>query len=72
MDFSNIRIGGKVIGDVRVESGVVPGENGVIEGDVFTKFAIIYGSVSGNVHATQLEIKRTGRISDEIRLINRR
>lgn len=63
---SIIRIEGKIIGDVRVESGVVLGENGVIEGDIYTKSAIIYGTVSGNVEAGQLEIKRTGRISGDI------
>lgn len=63
---SIIRIEGKIIGNVRVEAGVVLGENGVIEGDIFTKSAIIYGTVSGNVEASQLEIKRTGRISGDI------
>lgn len=63
---SIIRIEGKIIGDVRVESGVVLGENGIIEGDIHTKSAIIYGTVSGNVQATQLEIKRTGRIAGDI------
>ena len=63
---SIIRIEGKIIGNVRVESGVVLGENGIIEGDIFTKSAIIYGTVSGNVEAGQLEIKRTGRIAGDI------
>ena len=63
---SIIRIEGKIIGNVRVESGVVLGEKGVIEGDIYTKSAIIYGTVSGNVEASQLEIKRTGRISGDI------
>lgn len=63
---SIIRIEGKIIGNVRVESGVVLGENGIIEGDIFTKSAIIFGTVSGNVEAGQLEIKRTGRIAGDI------
>jgi cytoskeletal protein CcmA (bactofilin family) len=63
---SIIRIEGKIIGDVHVESGVVLGENGVIEGDIYTKSAIIYGTVTGDVQAGQLEIKRTGRISGDI------
>ena len=63
---SIIRIEGKVIGDVHVEGGVVLGENGIIEGDIYTKSAIIFGTVSGNVQAGQLEIKRTGRIEGDI------
>ncbi|MEO6682887.1 MAG: polymer-forming cytoskeletal protein [Ginsengibacter sp.] len=63
---SVIRIEGKIIGNVHVESGVVLGENGVIEGDIYTNSAIIYGTVTGNVQANQLEIKRSGRISGDI------
>ena len=63
---SIIRIEGKIIGNVRVESGVVLGENGIIEGDIYTKSAIIYGTVSGNVQADQLEIKKSGRITGDI------
>ena len=67
---SVIRIEGKIIGDVKVESGVVLGENGIIEGDIYTKSAIIYGTVNGNVEADQLEIKKTGRIKGDIITLN--
>lgn len=63
---SIIRIEGKIIGNVRVESGVVLGEDGIIEGDIYTKSAIIFGTVSGNVQADQLEIKKSGRITGDI------
>lgn len=63
---SIIRIEGKIIGNVNVEGGVVLGEKGVIEGDIFTKSAIIYGTVNGNVKATQLEIKKTGCVCGDI------
>ncbi len=63
---SVIRIEGKVIGNVHVEGGVVLGEKGNIEGDIITKSAIIYGTVNGNVKATQLEIKKTGYVNGEI------
>ena len=61
-----IRIEGKIIGNVTVEAGVVLGEKGIIEGDIKTKSAIIYGTVNGNVKATQLEIKKTGNITGDI------
>jgi cytoskeletal protein CcmA (bactofilin family) len=61
-----IRIEGKIIGNVTVEAGVILGEKGIIEGDIKTKSAIIYGTVNGNVKATQLEIKKTGNISGDI------
>jgi cytoskeletal protein CcmA (bactofilin family) len=61
-----IRIEGKIIGNVNVEGGVILGEKGVIEGDIKTKSAIIYGTVNGNVKTTQLEIKKTGNIHGDI------
>ncbi len=63
---SVIRIEGKIIGNVHVEGGVVLGEKGIIEGDIHTRSAIIYGTISGNVKATQLEIKKTGCVNGDI------
>jgi cytoskeletal protein CcmA (bactofilin family) len=63
---SVIRIEGKIIGNVNVEGGVVLGEKGIVEGDIITKNAIIYGTVNGNVKTTQLEIKKTGNVTGEI------
>jgi cytoskeletal protein CcmA (bactofilin family) len=61
-----IRIEGKVVGNINVEGGVILGERGVVEGDIKTKSAIIYGTVNGNVKTTQLEIKTTGNINGDI------
>lgn len=63
---SVIRIEGKIIGNVNVEGGVVLGEKGIIDGDIFTKSAIIFGTVNGNVKSGQLEIKRSGVVSGDI------
>ena len=63
---SVIRIEGKVIGNVSVEGGVVLGEKGIIEGDITTRSAIIYGTVNGNIRSTQLEIKKTGYVNGDI------
>ena len=63
---SVIRIEGKIIGNVKVEGGVVLGEKGNVEGDIITRSAIIYGTVNGNVTTTQLEIKKSGCVKGEI------
>lgn len=63
---SVIRIEGKVTGDVNVEGGVVLGENGHIEGNISTRSAIIYGTVTGNVKTTHLEIKKSGHVNGDI------
>lgn len=63
---SVIRIEGKIVGNVNVNGGVILGEKGVIEGDIITTSAIIFGTVNGNVKTTQLEIKKTGHVTGEI------
>jgi cytoskeletal protein CcmA (bactofilin family) len=63
---SVIRIEGKIIGNVNVDSGVVLGEKGVIEGNITSQSVIIYGTVNGNVKTTQLEIKKSGYVSGDI------
>lgn len=63
---SVVRIEGKIIGNVHIESGIVLGEKGSIEGDVVTRSAIIYGAVHGNLKAAQLEIKKTGCVTGDI------
>lgn len=43
------------------------GDKGIIIGDVKTKSAVIYGAVTGNVQALQLEIKKTGTVNGDIK-----
>ncbi len=63
---SVIRIEGKIIGNVNVTAGVVLGEKGMVEGDIITASAIIFGTVKGNVKTKQLEIKKSGHVTGEI------
>ena len=61
------RIDGQVTGDVMVDEGLILGEKGSIHGNVITKEFFVYGTVNGNIQATSLEIKSTGKVSGEIR-----
>ena len=63
---SVIRIEGKIIGNVNVEGGVILGEKGILEGDINSKSAIVYGTVNGNIKTTHLEIKKSGNVNGEI------
>lgn len=63
---SIIRIEGKVVGNINVDAGVILGENGIIEGNITSQSVIIYGTVNGNIKATQLEIKKSGLIYGDI------
>jgi len=64
---SVIRVDGKIIGNVKTDKGIILGEKGVVEGNIDTKSAIIYGTVNGNVKVQQLEIKRTGKVNGDIK-----
>ena len=61
-----IRIEGRIKGNINVSGGIVLGEKGIIEGDIATRSAIIYGTVNGNVKSTQLEIKKSGYVNGDI------
>ena len=61
-----IRIEGKIIGNVQVESGVILGEKGCIEGDIVSNSVIIFGTVHGSIKTKHIEIKKTGLIFGDI------
>lgn len=63
---SAIRIEGKIIGNVNVDGGIVLGEKGIIEGDINTKSAVIFGTINGSVKTSQLEIKNSGFVNGDI------
>ncbi len=50
----DIRVDGKVIGQIRSEGKVVIGSTGVIEGDVFCKNADFSGNIKGKADISEL------------------
>jgi cytoskeletal protein CcmA (bactofilin family) len=61
------RIDGQLKGDVIVEEGLILGEKGSILGNVITKELVVYGTITGNLQVSSLEIKKTGRVNGEIK-----
>lgn len=61
------RIDGQITGDIMVDEGLIIGEKGSVLGNIFTKEVVVYGTVTGNLQVTALEIKATGKITGEIR-----
>lgn len=49
----NVRIDGKVIGDVVASEGLAVGHTGEIEGNVTAKNATIAGKVRGSIHVAE-------------------
>lgn len=67
---SVIRIDGRVTGNVSVESGIILGESGIIEGDLYSRSAVVYGTVTGNIVSDQLEIKKSASVYGDIQTDN--
>jgi cytoskeletal protein CcmA (bactofilin family) len=64
---SDIRIDGKIEGNVHTKSKLVVGSNAVIEGNVFCANGVIEGTINGNVEAGDLLIlTKTAFISGDI------
>jgi cytoskeletal protein CcmA (bactofilin family) len=61
------RIDGQLKGDVIVEEGLILGEKGSIVGNVLTKELVVYGTITGNLQVSSLEIKKTGKVNGEIK-----
>jgi cytoskeletal protein CcmA (bactofilin family) len=60
----DIRIDGKVIGNVQVNSKLAIGETGLIEGNVICKNASIEGRVKGNLQISELVFLRKTAVID--------
>ena len=63
----NIRIEGKVIGNVKAKAKVVLGDSGIIEGNVQSVNAEIAGEIKGILEASEMVvIKQTGHVNGDI------
>jgi len=49
---SNLRVDGKIIGDVKTADSLVIGKQGEIEGDIVVKNAVVGGRVLGKINAS--------------------
>ena len=64
----SIRIDGTFYGNVDLESSLILGDTGVIEGNVRAKYMIAAGQIRGNVECdTVLHVSPTARINGDIK-----
>lgn len=65
----DVRIDGKVIGNVTSKSKAVVGSTGVIQGDILCQNAYIDGRVNGNIEVTELLIlSKTALVVGDIKI----
>ena len=60
----DIRIDGKVVGNVQVNSKLAVGESGLIEGNIVCKNASIEGKIKGNLQISELVFLRKTAVID--------
>lgn len=65
--FGNIRIEGKVIGDIKTKSKVVLGQSAYVEGNIHAQNADVEGELKGNIEISELlTLKPTAVINGDI------
>jgi cytoskeletal protein CcmA (bactofilin family) len=65
----DVRVDGKVNGNVTSKSKTVVGTTGVIEGDIFCQNAYIDGRVTGNIEVSELLIlSKTAHVTGDIKI----
>lgn len=66
--FGNIRIEGKVVGDVKTKSKVVLGQSSFVEGNILAQNADVEGELKGNIEISDiLTLKATSIIHGDIK-----
>lgn len=63
---TSTRIDGIVKGDLTGESGIVIGNTGKVEGNIFATEVIVYGEVKGKIESKRLELKKGSVINGDI------
>ena len=65
--FGNIRIEGKVIGDIKSKSKIALGQSSYVDGNILSQNAEIEGEVKGKVQISDLLVlKKTAKVSGDI------
>lgn len=65
--FGNIRVEGKVVGDIKTKSKAAFGQSSHVEGSVLAQNAEVAGHISGTIEVTeQLVLKPTATIDGDI------
>ncbi len=62
--FGDLRIDGKLVGDLKTKSKAVFGQSSVVEGNVIAQNAEIEGHVTGTVEVTDVLILKTTAVID--------
>jgi len=62
-----VRIDGVFFGDIEVQSGVVIGEEGRVEGNINSPHVIIAGKIKGNIESESLHLTNTADVNGDVK-----
>jgi cytoskeletal protein CcmA (bactofilin family) len=60
------RIDGTIKGDVTGESGLIIGNNGYVNGNIYAAEVLVYGKVTGNIESQRVELKKGSHLDGDI------
>ncbi|HMQ45905.1 MAG TPA: polymer-forming cytoskeletal protein [Saprospiraceae bacterium] len=64
----NVRLDGRIKGDLKCDKRLVMGESGTVEGTVLAQEAVIMGNIKGNITINgTLSLMKTARIEGDIK-----
>lgn len=64
---ASVQVNGKVIADMRVDTSLVVGQKGLVEGDITASFILVAGRIVGNVEAiNQIHLTKTAVVVGDI------
>jgi cytoskeletal protein CcmA (bactofilin family) len=63
---TSTRIDGTVKGDLNGEAGIVIGNSGKVEGNIFATEVVVYGEVKGKIETKRLELKKGSHLNGDI------
>jgi len=63
---TSTRIDGIVKGDLTGESGIIIGNTGKVDGNIFATEVVVYGEVKGKIETKRLELKKGSLVNGDI------
>ena len=64
---ASVQVNGKVISDMRIDTSLVVGQKGLVEGDITAGFVLVAGRIVGNVEViNQIHLTKTAVVVGDI------
>lgn len=62
----SVKIDGSVLGNIRIEEGLIVGEVGDVSGDVSAENVIVFGRITGDITCKTIKVNASGMVSGNV------